>query len=335
LKAYVKTISHPRSKREYSEWLHPDIVGCYFPIGEWKDSVIEFGATIASTSIKLFSFELKRELNFSNLRESFFQAVSNSSWAHEGYLVAAEIDTTDDFLDELKRLTTSFGIGVIQFNLTDPDSSELLFPAQPKEVLDWDTINKLTINSDFDDFLKRITSDKKIKEIRKESYEKILDKGDLIIPGFLNASPSPAITPFKSTVTSEPSKQKESEETYLYTVVTSFTFRGVKYEVKHWKDVLTRVCEVIFEKHRDQFSRVLELKGQKHHWFSTNPNELTFPVRIDESDFFVQNHWDANSIVSISRAIIDLFGYSQGELLFDCKNVGFKTRERKLKNSFM
>jgi hypothetical protein len=33
---------------------------------------------------------MKKELNFSNLRESYFQAVSNSSWANEGYLVTAE-----------------------------------------------------------------------------------------------------------------------------------------------------------------------------------------------------------------------------------------------------
>jgi hypothetical protein len=118
LNAYVKTIHHLKSKREYSEWLHPDMVGCYFPIEEWNNAVIDFGTAIANTSIKLFSFELKRELTFSNLRESFFQAVSNCSWANEGYLVAAEIDATDDFLDELKRLTTSFGIGVIELNLT-------------------------------------------------------------------------------------------------------------------------------------------------------------------------------------------------------------------------
>lgn len=180
LKAYVKTVSHPKSKREFSEWLHPDIVGCYFPIKEWTDTLIDFGAAIASTSIKLFSFELKRELNFSNLRESFFQAVSNSSWANEGYLVAAEIKATDDFLDELKRLTTSFGIGVIRLDLEDPDSSELLFPARTKETLDWDTINKLTINRDFEAFLKRVTIDITSKEIRTEQYDKILDKEELV-----------------------------------------------------------------------------------------------------------------------------------------------------------
>jgi len=81
LKAYVKTIHHLRSKREYSGWLHPDMVGCYFPIEKWQDAVIDFGTAIASTPITLFSFELKRELNFPNLRELFFQAVSNSSWA--------------------------------------------------------------------------------------------------------------------------------------------------------------------------------------------------------------------------------------------------------------
>ena len=40
LKAYVKTIHHLKSKREYSEWLHPDMVGCYFPIEEWNLSLI-------------------------------------------------------------------------------------------------------------------------------------------------------------------------------------------------------------------------------------------------------------------------------------------------------
>jgi uncharacterized protein len=34
----------------------------------------------------------------SNLREVFFQAVSNSSWANEGYLEAAEIDTANEKL---------------------------------------------------------------------------------------------------------------------------------------------------------------------------------------------------------------------------------------------
>jgi hypothetical protein len=35
------------------------------------------------------------QANRSNVRECFFQAVSNSSWANFGYLVAAEIEGQD------------------------------------------------------------------------------------------------------------------------------------------------------------------------------------------------------------------------------------------------
>ena len=59
---------------------------------------------------------MKKTLNFTNLREYYFQAVSNSSWANEGYSVALDIDEDDSFLAELKRLNNAFGIGVIKLN---------------------------------------------------------------------------------------------------------------------------------------------------------------------------------------------------------------------------
>jgi hypothetical protein len=88
LKAYLKTIRHLRSDRkQFGEWVHPDIVGCRFPIGEWEPEVVDLSSTIGHVATRLLSFEIKRELSFTNLRESFFQTVSNSSWANEGYLV--------------------------------------------------------------------------------------------------------------------------------------------------------------------------------------------------------------------------------------------------------
>lgn len=181
LKAYTKTIQHSRSeKKEFGEWIHPDMVGCYFPVEDWKPEVVEFGSSIGSIAIKLFSFELKRELTFATLRESFFQTVSNSSWAHEGYLVAAEISSEDEFRTELRRLSTSFGIGVIHLSLQDPDSAEILFPARAREILDWDAINKLTMNADFREFLRRVRIDISSKEIRKEKYDKVHDPQELL-----------------------------------------------------------------------------------------------------------------------------------------------------------
>lgn len=183
LKAYTRTIQHSKSeKKEFGEWVHPDVVGCYFPIDEWKPEVIEFSAMIGNVSIKLFSFEIKRSLSFSNLRESFFQTVSNSSWANESYLVAAEISIDEDFQQELRRLSTSFGIGVIKLDVNEPDGSDIIFPAKFKEYLDWDMINKLTaMNPDFKEFIKRVKVDLSSKEIRKEKYDKLLSSEEITV----------------------------------------------------------------------------------------------------------------------------------------------------------
>jgi len=100
LKAYLKTIQHNKSdKKGFGEWVHPDLVGCYFPFSDWESEVVEISAVMGNTAVKLYSFELKRELSIANIREAFFQAVSNSSWANEGYLVAVDVDIEDDFMN--------------------------------------------------------------------------------------------------------------------------------------------------------------------------------------------------------------------------------------------
>ncbi len=117
---------------------------------------------------------MKKELNFSNIRESFFQTVSNSSWANEGFLVAAEIAEEDDFLSELERFSSSFGIGIIKLDVEDPDSSTIIYPAKYKPELDWDTMNKIAkLNPDFKKFITRVKNDLLSKEIRKEEYDKV------------------------------------------------------------------------------------------------------------------------------------------------------------------
>ncbi|MDK9702893.1 MAG: HTH domain-containing protein [Sulfuritalea sp.] len=181
-KAYLKTIRHSKSdKKEFGEWVHPDMVGCYFPFGDWTNEVVEISTLLGASAFKLFSYELKRQLSLSNLREAFFQTVSNSSWANETYLAAADIDTDADFTNELERLSSAFGVGIIKLNIQDPDSSELILPARSRESIDWETANKLaTMNPDFRDFLKRIRTDIASREVRREMYDKVLDADELL-----------------------------------------------------------------------------------------------------------------------------------------------------------
>ncbi|QQW80154.1 HTH domain-containing protein [Helicobacter pylori] len=156
-----KTIYHEKCKKDKKgkgEWNYPDIVGVYFPQNDchknYKIETLEFLHHTGQNSYKLFSFELKKELSFSNLKASYFQAVSNSSWANEGYLVVFDID--DEVLNELRRLNQSFGIGVIKLE-SEISNSKILLPAKEREI-DMQTLNMFIDNSpeDFEPFIKDI-----------------------------------------------------------------------------------------------------------------------------------------------------------------------------------
>jgi hypothetical protein len=181
MKAHSKTLDHTKtSKKYFGEWIHPDMVACYFSIDELKSEVYDLIRSINKSPVRFYSFEIKKKLSFGNLRESFFQAVSNSSWAHESYLVTSAISEEKEFTEELVRLCNSFGIGIILLDVNDPDDSEIIIDADAKDGIEVDTINKLAINPDFKGFLVRIRKDVESKEIRKEWYDKIENRESLI-----------------------------------------------------------------------------------------------------------------------------------------------------------
>ena len=178
-RVHTKTIYHEKSKRKdkgANEWLHPDLVGFYFPLKDWNKQVLELSNNTGSTPIRIYSFEMKKQLDFSNIRSAFFQTVSNSSWANESYLVAANISNDSDFLDELKRLSAAFGIGIIKLDINEPDDCTTIFPARFKTELDWDTVNKLIEeNPDFKEFISDINACITSKRIYDTAYDKVFD----------------------------------------------------------------------------------------------------------------------------------------------------------------
>jgi len=120
-----------------------------------------FGRGLASRSPRLrqsilWSFEVKQLINRSNVRECFFQAVSNSSWANFGYLVAAEVGGQDT-LKELRMLFAAHGIGFIKLEADNPADSQVLIPARERDEIDWGMVNRLTMeNKDFLTYVKLV-----------------------------------------------------------------------------------------------------------------------------------------------------------------------------------
>jgi len=138
-----------------NKWLFPDLCAMESLIEGLDAEVLSLVNLTGAEKAYLYSIEVKVVLNRSNVREAFFQTVSNSSWANFGYLVAAQVD--GKIMEELRMLHGLHGIGVVRLDLDDPSDSQVLIPARLNEQVDWETFNRLTVeNSDFRSFAMRV-----------------------------------------------------------------------------------------------------------------------------------------------------------------------------------
>ncbi|MFP6268755.1 HrgA protein [Helicobacter pylori] len=185
LKCYTKTIFHEeslKSPKGMDRWLYPDMVGVRFLHAELSnENLIAFSKKFDTLPVKLVSFELKKEISVHNCRECYFQAISNSSWANEGYLVGCHINTQNtELMDLLKRLHASFGIGVIDLRV-DEDKSAILLNAKYKEKIDYTVALELSAkNEKFSGFLKSVVDyDPDFPNRYRDEFDEVKKKEEL------------------------------------------------------------------------------------------------------------------------------------------------------------
>ena len=138
-----------------NHWLHPDIVALETLDKGWSEVVRACVRGSNDAVFRLWSFEVKKTLNRSNVRKSFFQAVSNSSWANFAYLVTANLDSAVEA--ELQMLSGLHGVGVLLLNQQSLFDSQILIPARERTNIDWLSVNRIVEeNSDFEAFIDQV-----------------------------------------------------------------------------------------------------------------------------------------------------------------------------------
>jgi hypothetical protein len=172
---YSKRIDEKRSSNKRgpngNRWMYPDVVGMEDLGAEWHQEVRDCVNLYSDKRTKLWSFEVKLLINRSNVRECFFQTVSNSSWANFGYLVAAEIEGQDT-LKELRMLFAAHGIGLIKLDADNPGESQVLIPARERDEIDWGMANRLASeNKDFVGYIKLVKQFYQTGEARSADWD--------------------------------------------------------------------------------------------------------------------------------------------------------------------
>lgn len=175
LQLYSKRIDEKKSSNTQgnkgNHWLFPDVVAMENLSNDWHDEIKSAAKLSSDRLAKLWSFEVKILINRSNVRECFFQAVSNSSWANFGYLVAKDIG--DGTLKELRILSGLHGIGFIKLDVENPSESSIIIPARENIDIDWNTANRLAgENKDFVHFIKSLRQFYQTGDIKESDWEK-------------------------------------------------------------------------------------------------------------------------------------------------------------------
>ncbi len=119
-----------------------------------------------------------------------------------------------------------------------------------------------------------------------------------------------------STKTKGPTKSKED---FTGKSIISFSFKGVNYPVKSWQNLLLKIINLMLIENGKEFDKVLILEGRKRPYFSKNLNDLRQPLKINNTDIYVETNLSANSIVKLTRKILSIFGYDESDLIIETK----------------
>ena len=199
------------------------------------------------------------------------------------------------------------------------DNAENLYKSRQKQYLIKETLPKAwkKIITEPDDILVELLADTTEKlcgyKPDKETVEKFLIK----------VSQGTVIPPKKeiSTPVQLPSIQisRPLSQEFTGKSIVAFTFKGTRYSVRSWKEMLVKIASLMLSVHREQFDRVFNLRGRKRPYFTRNPNELRDPERINNTEIYVETNFSAEDIVKLSKKIITLFGYKEEDLSIEVR----------------
>jgi hypothetical protein len=116
-----------------------------------------------------------------------------------------------------------------------------------------------------------------------------------------------------------PAKAPVKGDDYTGKSILSFTLTGTRYEVKSWKAMFLKFCEVVFPKHKDDLDVLFTLSRPGKEYFSKNPYQLLTCEKIAGTSMYVDVNLTAREVVELSQKMLHLLGYEDNALSLEVK----------------
>jgi len=120
---------------------------------------------------------------------------------------------------------------------------------------------------------------------------------------------------------SKPSEEikKNGQKDYKGKTLKSFTFMGEAYSVKSWKQMLLKICHMMFEKNKDSFESLLFITLKGRDCFSKDPHEFVNCEEISGTHIYVDLNLSAMSVVVLCKEILIHFGHKESDFFIETK----------------
>ena len=109
-------------------------------------------------------------------------------------------------------------------------------------------------------------------------------------------------------------------DNFTYKKITGFVFLNENITATSWKQLLVRFIGKINSLHSNEFDKISNVSGKKRPYFTKNSNELRSPVKILNSEYYVETNLSANNIVSILKEVLRTFNYEQTDIRIKLSN---------------
>lgn len=239
---------------------------------------------------------------------------------HEGSWMQRKFYTIDILLQDPEDIVSKFVDFLARENVasgTAIENAEVIYKGQQRQNILRETLPKAwnKVVSEADELLIELVSEttEKICGYKADSdmiEQFLVEHKDQFI---ISLTPPIKISP-PTAAKVGPSPQPPKPGNYTGKSISSFSFRGSQYEVRTWKDMLVRLCDMLNATHGTEFDKVLNLRGTKRSYFTRSENELWQPGKISNTDIFVETHMNANLIAKTCFNLLALFGYSSSDL---------------------
>jgi len=105
--------------------------------------------------------------------------------------------------------------------------------------------------------------------------------------------------------------------------IKSFSFKGEKHDVHSWKAMVLKICEIMYDKHRDEFESILYMSLEGMTCFSETPHEFLDCEKRAGTDIYLDLHLTIKDMLALCKEILLLFGYKEDELIIESEPTPF------------